>query len=105
RLHRADEPRLPESQAPGRHPAARRRRRVGLLLGLEDIRAARERIRGRVRVTPLLRPGPLLSPLGAPGRAVFKLESLQVTGSFKARGATNKLLSLPAEDLRGLATA
>jgi threonine dehydratase len=58
-----------------------------------------------VRETPLVRPGPLLRPLGSPGRAVLKLESLQVTGSFKARGAANRVLSLPREGLAGLATA
>ncbi len=36
----------------------------------------------------------------------MKLESLQVTGSFKARGATNKVLTLSQEEIgRGLATA
>ena len=30
----------------------------------------------------------------------FKMENLQVTGSFKARGAVNKLLSLPVEQRR-----
>lgn len=36
----------------------------------------------------------------------MKLESLQVTGSFKARGATNKVLGLPPEQVaRGLVTA
>ncbi len=36
----------------------------------------------------------------------MKMESLQVTGSFKARGATNKVLELPPEQVaRGLVTA
>lgn len=36
----------------------------------------------------------------------LKMESLQVTGSFKARGATNKVLGLPAAQVaRGLVTA
>ncbi len=75
------------------------------MIGLPEIRAARERIRAHVRETPVLRPGPLRQPLGLPGRLVFKLESLQVTGSFKARGAASKVLSLPPGEMRGLATA
>lgn len=56
-----------------------------------EIRAARERIRGRVRETPVL-PSTLLSDrLGAP--VILKCENLQRTGSFKARGAMNVLAS------------
>jgi threonine dehydratase len=57
-------------------------------VGPEDVRAAAERIAGRVRRTPVLE-------LGAIGGAsvVAKLEILQHTGSFKPRGAFNKLLS------------
>jgi threonine dehydratase len=40
------------------------------------------------------------------GRISLKLESLQVTGSFKARGAMNRLLTTPADAVkRGLVTA
>jgi threonine dehydratase len=49
-----------------------------------DVRAARERIDGRVRRTPVLEAGP---------DTTFKLEYLQHTGSFKARGALNNVLS------------
>src|SRR3989442_5070559 len=53
---------------------------------------AHERIRSSVVETPLeLIPG--LTP-GLPVRVLFKLENLQRTGSFKLRGATNKILSL-----------
>ena len=38
---------------------------------------------------------------GGGGKAFLKMENLQVTGSFKARGAINKLLSLSASELRG----
>ena len=57
-------------------------------VGPDDIRAALERIAGRVRRTPVLE-------LGEFDRAsvVAKLEFLQHTGSFKPRGAFNKLLS------------
>jgi len=72
---------------------------------LDQIRAAAERIAGRVRRTPLLAAGPLKQPLGD-GELLLKLECLQVTGSFKARGATNKLLSLSDDQVRrGVITA
>ena len=57
-------------------------------VGPDDIRAAAERIAGRVRRTPVLELG------GSNGASVLaKLEFLQHTGSFKPRGAFNKLLS------------
>jgi threonine dehydratase len=72
---------------------------------LPEFQAAAERIRGRVRRTPLLSAAPLRDPV-VPGELTLKLESLQVTGSFKARGATNKVLTLSAaEQERGLVTA
>src|SRR5688572_13527822 len=68
--------------------------------------AAAERISGRVRRTPMLAPGPLLERGALPPGLVLKLESLQVTGSFKARGASNKVLGLaPDQVARGLITA
>jgi threonine dehydratase len=73
-------------------------------LSLDDIRAARERIAGYVRRTPLLPPPPL-SDEAPPGLAL-KLENLQVSGSFKARGAFNNLLQIPAaERPRGVVCA
>ena len=60
--------------------------------GIETIRAAAQRIEGRVRRTPLLS-SPMLDELcGA--RVLVKAEALQLTGSFKIRGALNTLLSL-----------
>ena len=59
--------------------------------------AAAGRIAPHVRRTPL-EPSPWLSAAGACD-AYFKLESEQVTGSFKARGAVNKLLSLSGAQL------
>jgi threonine dehydratase len=53
-----------------------------------DVHAAQQRIDGRIRFTPVLAAAPGLS--AAP---VFKLEYLQHTGSFKARGALNNVLS------------
>ncbi len=55
---------------------------------LEDIRQAADRIAGTVRRTPL-------HPWGE-GGVHLKLESLQPTGAFKVRGATNHLRALPA---------
>lgn len=70
-----------------------------------DIEAAAGRIRGHVRRTPLVRADQLLdAPAAAP--LWLKLECLQVTGSFKARGATNRLLAAdPATLARGIVTA
>ena len=79
-----------------------------LMIGLHDIEQARRRIAGHVRRTPLIAASALSIPLPLAEGAVLtlKLESLQVTGSFKARGATHKALTLtPAEARRGLVTA
>jgi IS605 OrfB family transposase len=62
---------------------------------LDEIRAARERIAGAIVRTPLLR----LAVEDAPCEIYLKLESLQPIGSFKLRGASNVLLSQPAETL------
>ena len=65
-----------------------------------DVVRAAETIRGRVRRTPLL-DGTTL----APGLAL-KAELLQHTGSFKARGVTNRIAALGAEErARGVAGA
>jgi threonine dehydratase len=70
---------------------------------LEDIRAAHERIRGRIHRTPVLTSTRLDELSGA--RLFFKCENFQKTGSFKARGAMNAVLSLAdAEAARGVAT-
>jgi threonine dehydratase len=57
----------------------------------DEIRAAAERIRGRVRTTPAVA---VEAPaFGHP--VTLKLEHLQHTGSFKPRGTFNRLLSHP----------
>ena len=66
------------------------------IVGLSDIKKAAERIAGKVRRTPILRGDKLDSLVGA--EVYFKPENLQITGSFKIRGATNKILSLSDED-------
>ena len=71
---------------------------------LEEILQAAQRIRPYVRETPLLRSTYLSRESG--GEVYLKLENLQHTGSFKLRGAFNKLLSLtPAQRERGVITA
>jgi threonine dehydratase len=65
---------------------------LGVDLGIDDVRAARERIGGRARRTPMLPAGELSRRLGA--RTVLKAENLQLTGSFKVRGAFNRLEQL-----------
>lgn len=57
----------------------------------DDIRAAAARIAPHVRRTPVIRLAPADSGLAFP--LTLKLEQLQVTGSFKPRGAFNTLLS------------
>jgi len=70
---------------------------------LEDIREAHGRIQGKVHRTPVLTSSRLDELSG--GRLFFKCENFQKTGSFKARGAMNAVLSLTeAEALRGVAT-
>lgn len=56
-----------------------------------DVRAAAVRIAGHVRVTPLVEADQRAFPPAA--RVWLKLEQLQHTGSFKARGAFNRILS------------
>ena len=68
---------------------------------LADIQAARTAIAGQVLRTPML-PAPRLSEL-TQASIFVKYENLQVTNSFKERGALNKLASLTeAERARGV---
>ena len=60
-----------------------------------DVAQAAERIAGRVRRTPVIELDS--DEVGVAGRVILKLELLQHTGSFKARGAMNNVLSLPAD--------
>jgi threonine dehydratase len=62
----------------------------------EDVLAAAKRIKGHAVRTPLLGAPLLDARLG--GRLLVKAEPLQVTGSFKFRGAYNKLSQIPAAD-------
>ena len=71
---------------------------------MSDIERAHERIRTYIKETPL-QYAEYLSDLT--GASVFlKLESEQVTGSFKVRGALNRLMTLSKEDVeKGVITA
>jgi threonine dehydratase len=64
-----------------------------------DVLVAAERIDGWPVRTPLLRSQALDSACG--GRVWLKPENLQHTGSFKFRGAMNRLLAIPPEGRRG----
>lgn len=64
--------------------------------GAADIAAAAARISGRVRTTPLVRSDWLSRLAGAD--VWLKLETAQVTGSFKIRGATNAIARLREND-------
>jgi threonine dehydratase len=71
---------------------------------LEEIESARRRIRGIVKPTPLLRSATLDRMIGA--EVFFKPENLQKTGSFKVRGAYNRVTCLqPGEAARGVIAA
>jgi threonine dehydratase len=71
---------------------------------LADIQAARKRLEGVARVTPVYSSETLSRLSGR--RVVLKAENLQRTGSFKVRGAVNKIASLsPEERAAGVVTA
>lgn len=71
---------------------------------LADVQAARDRIAGIARRTPVYRSATLS---GLAGRDVLlKAENLQLTGSFKVRGAVNRMSALGADDrVAGVVTA
>jgi threonine dehydratase len=67
----------------------------------DDVKAARQRIKGQAVVTPLLSSPDLDARTG--GRIFVKAEPLQRTGSFKFRGAYNTLAQIaPADRQRGV---
>ena len=76
------------------------------MITLDDVQQADERIAPYVRRTPLVAARCLKDNPCTDGELLLKLECLQATGSFKARGAANKLLSLTSEEVRrGIITA
>ncbi len=67
-----------------------------LPIGAADVEAAAARLEGMVHRTPLLASGTLDALVGATIRS--KAEHLQRGGSFKIRGALNRLLQLDADE-------
>ncbi|HZE68669.1 MAG TPA: threonine/serine dehydratase [Pyrinomonadaceae bacterium] len=68
------------------------------MLTLEKIQEARERISSRIHHTPVFTSRAFNEATGK--NVFFKCENLQRAGAFKIRGATNKILSLSAEEKR-----
>lgn len=76
------------------------------MVQLSDIQAAQTALAPYIRRTPLVKAAPVRQPICDAGFLALKLENMQITGSFKARGAMNTLLSLPKEHVaRGVVTA
>lgn len=74
------------------------------MITLADVEAARARIKAHVHHTPLRHSTTFSKLTGA--TVYFKFENLQRTGSFKIRGALNKILQLsPDERKRGVVAA
>jgi threonine dehydratase len=75
-----------------------------LTISLADVQAARERLRGAIYYSPCPH-SQMLSALT--GQQVYlKLENLQMTGSFKERGALNRIATLtPEQAARGVVAA
>src|ERR1700744_913085 len=73
-------------------------------LTLADVKAARDRLNGAIYRTPFARSETLSRQTG---QSIFlKLENLQMTGSFKERGALNKIALLtPEQAQRGVIAA
>ncbi|MEO6815584.1 MAG: threonine ammonia-lyase [Edaphobacter sp.] len=75
-----------------------------LSISLADVQAARERLRGSIYYSPCPH-SQMLSALT--GQQIYlKLENLQMTGSFKERGALNRIATLtPEQAARGVVAA
>jgi threonine dehydratase len=76
------------------------------MITIADVESARQRIAPYLRRTPALPLSQTRDRLGADARITLKLECLQAAGSFKARGAMNRLLGAGHEPPKaGLVTA
>ncbi len=74
------------------------------MIGFQNIMAARQRIRSQIYLSPCAY-SEAISRI-TDNRVFFKLENLQMTGSFKERGALNRLLTLTNEEAqRGVIAA
>jgi len=69
------------------------------LPAIDDLKAAAARIEGLAVKTPLLESPALNDRVG--GRILLKAETLQRTGSFKFRGAYNRISQIPEQDRAG----
>jgi threonine dehydratase len=72
-------------------------------ISLADVYRARQRIEGYALTTPLVQSTSLSARAGVP--VYLKLETLQPTGSFKLRGATNALALIAEQGFRRVVTA
>ena len=74
------------------------------MISFVDIEEARERIKDQIYLSPFPHSETISRMTG--NKVFFKLENLQLTGSFKERGALNRLLTLtPQEAQRGVIAA
>ncbi len=74
------------------------------MINFNDIEKARDRIKGKIKKTPLVN-CPTLDKI-TNGTVFFKLENLQTIGSFKIRGAMNRIMALsPEEKAKGVIAA
>src|SRR2546426_197731 len=98
---------MSEQPARSRPSAAASNRRIGRVYNLavviaasvftiDDVHAAAGRLLGKIHRTPVIASESFDDASGY--RVSFKCENLQRAGSFKIRGALNKLLSLPAAE-------
>jgi threonine dehydratase len=75
-----------------------------LSIGLADVLAARERLRGSIYESPC--PHSIMLSALTGQQVYLKLENLQMTGSFKERGALNRIAMLtPEQAARGVIAA
>ncbi|SNY90035.1 threonine dehydratase [Cohaesibacter sp. ES.047] len=72
---------------------------TSLAISIDDIHRAAERLKGHAVRTPLLEFAPLNAVVGR--RVLVKFEGVQHTGSFKFRGAFNRLSAIAPDDRAG----
>jgi threonine dehydratase len=72
---------------------------------IADIGALRERLKDKTTLTPIIRCAAIEAVIGGDTRVFAKLEFLQRTGTFKARGALATLFDLSPEQLAAGVTA
>jgi len=68
------------------------------MITFADVEEARERVKEQIYISPFARSETISQMTGS--KVFFKLENLQMTGSFKERGALNRLLTLTPEEAR-----